>query len=167
MSIIRSTITVSFFISISRVLGFIRDILIAKYLGAGMLSDVFFASFRLPNFFRRIFAEGAFNSAFLPIFIEKNKLHHEEGGDNEKARGLDFASNIFSILLYVLLIFILILQLAMPLVVKFLFPGFFSYLIKSALALESNVIFYAHKISTATITAATACGRARLFSHVE
>ena len=155
MSIIRSTATVSFFIFISRVLGFIRDILIAKYLGAGMLSDVFFASFRLPNFFRRIFAEGAFNSAFVPIFIEKNKLHHEEGDNNEKARGLDFASNIFSILLYVLLIFVLILQLAMPLVVKTLFPGFFSDPVKSALAIDLSriTVFYLLFISLVSLSA--------------
>ena len=70
----RSILTISFFISLSRVFGFARDVLIAKYVGVTMLSDVFFAAFRLPNFFRRVFAEGAFNSAFVPIFIERSVL---------------------------------------------------------------------------------------------
>ena len=71
MRLFKSVFVISFFISLSRILGFIRDIFIAKYLGAGMMADAFFAAFRLPNFFRRVFAEGAFNSAFVPIFVDK------------------------------------------------------------------------------------------------
>ena len=52
----------------SRVLGFARDILIASNLGAGLISDAFFVAFKIPNFFRRLFAEGAFNAAFVPLF---------------------------------------------------------------------------------------------------
>ena len=79
----KSFFTVSFFISLSRILGFIRDILIARYVGVSVLSDAFFAAFRLPNFFRRVFAEGAFNSSFVPIFIEKldTKKPHNENHD--------------------------------------------------------------------------------------
>ena len=92
MSLFRQFFTVSFFISLSRILGFVRDILIAKYLGVSMLSDAFFAAFRLPNFFRRVFAEGAFNSAFVPIFVER--INAKDGHNV----ALDFARNIFSLL---------------------------------------------------------------------
>lgn len=115
----RSIFTISFYISISRILGFIRDIFIAQYLGISMLSDAFFAAFRLPNFFRRVFAEGAFNSAFVPIFVEK--LQDTKSNKDE----LYFVRNIFSLLFFVLLIFTLILQIFMPFCMKILFPGFF------------------------------------------
>ena len=68
---IRSLMQVSGFTAISRVLGFVRDIFIAKYLGTGLFGDAFFSAFRLPNLFRRIFGEGAFNAAFVPMFCRK------------------------------------------------------------------------------------------------
>ncbi len=117
MSIFKSAFTVSFYIAISRIFGFIRDIFIANFIGASYLSDVFFAAFRLPNFFRRVFGEGALNSSFVPIFIEKINLKDQ----NAKAI---FAQNIFSILLYTLLIFTLIFQIFMPFLMGILFPGF-------------------------------------------
>ena len=55
----------------SRILGFIRDILMASVLGAGLIADAFFVAFKFPNFFRRLFAEGAFNAAFVPLFGER------------------------------------------------------------------------------------------------
>jgi len=136
----KSFFTVSFFISLSRILGFIRDILIARYVGVSVLSDAFFAAFRLPNFFRRVFAEGAFNSSFVPIFIEKldhKKLNHE----NHDAK--IFLANIFSILLYSLLIFVIILQIFMPFFMKILFPGFFLDSEKSSLLISfSHITIY-------------------------
>ncbi len=117
MALFKSAFTISFFISISRILGFIRDILIANFMGVSVLSDVFFAAFRLPNFFRRIFAEGAFNSAFVPIFVKKIE-------NNNKQKALLFARNIFSLLLYVLLILVLLMEIFMPFVTIALFPGF-------------------------------------------
>ena len=101
MSIFRSIFTISFYISLSRILGFIRDIIIAQYLGVSALSDAFFAAFRLPNFFRRIFAEGAFNSAFVPIFIEK--LQNKKNAKSQEGEELFFVRNIFSLLFYVFL----------------------------------------------------------------
>ena len=56
---------------VSRVLGFVRDLLIANFLGAGMIADAFFVAFKLPNLFRSLFAEGAFNVAFVPLFSEQ------------------------------------------------------------------------------------------------
>jgi putative peptidoglycan lipid II flippase len=147
MTLFRSIFTISFFISISRVLGFIRDILIAKYLGVSMLSDAFFAAFRLPNFFRRIFAEGAFNSAFVPIFIEK--LQDKQNQNNT----LLFVRNIFGFLFYALLIFTILFQIFMPFFMKILFPGFFSDPEKSSIlvSLSRITIFYLIFISLVSL----------------
>ncbi len=146
----KSFFTISFFISLSRILGFIRDILIARYIGVSVLSDAFFAAFRLPNFFRRVFAEGAFNSSFVPIFIEKldnQKPHHQ----NQEAK--IFLANIFSILLYSLFIFVIILQIFMPFFMKILFPGFFSSPEKSSLLISFShiTIFYLIFISLVSL----------------
>ena len=67
LKLIKSISTIGFFTALSRVLGFIRDILIASLLGASPLADAFFAAFKLPNFFRRLFAEGVLSSAFVPL----------------------------------------------------------------------------------------------------
>lgn len=87
--------TVSGFTALSRVLGFLRDILMARYLGTGRAADAFFAAFRFPNMFRRIFGEGAFNAAFVPMFAREM----EEKGKDEAVR---FASNAFSFMVVVL-----------------------------------------------------------------
>ena len=71
MNLIKSTGTFGFFTIISRLLGYLRDILIAIFLGAGFLADVFFVAFRIPNTFRRLFAEGTFNAAFVPVMPPK------------------------------------------------------------------------------------------------
>ena len=114
---LKSTITMSFGTLLSRISGFIRDIFIAKYLGNGFYSDIFFMAFRIPNFFRKIFAEGAFNSAFTPIFASGVECHGKE-------KMLIFARNIYSILLYSLLIFTLIAEIAMPFLMYILAPGY-------------------------------------------
>ena len=71
MNLIKSTGTFSFFTTISRILGYIRDILIAIFLGSGPLADAFFVAFRIPNTFRRLFSEGTFNSAFVPSYASE------------------------------------------------------------------------------------------------
>lgn len=151
MTLFRSVFTVSFYISISRILGFIRDITIAQYLGVSMLSDAFFAAFRLPNFFRRIFAEGAFNSAFVPIFIEK--LQEQKDGKSADGSAQLFVRNIFSLLFYALLIFTILVQIFMPFFMKILFPGFFSDPEKSSLLiiLSRITIFYLIFISLVSL----------------
>ena len=68
MMFLRSALTVSSLTGISRISGLIRDMLLAAFLGAGPLSDAFLVALKLPNFFRRLFAEGAFNAAFVPFF---------------------------------------------------------------------------------------------------
>ena len=71
MNLIKSTGTYSFFTIISRVLGYLRDILIAVFLGTGPLADAFFVAFRIPNTFRRLFSEGTFNAAFVPSYASE------------------------------------------------------------------------------------------------
>ena len=102
---------------ISRVLGFVRDVLIAKFLGAGLIADAFFVAFKLPNLFRSLFAEGAFNVAFVPLFSEKLET---SGKDKAKA----FADDAFSALFYVVLLFSAIAEIAMPAVIAVQAPGY-------------------------------------------
>lgn len=117
MSFIRSIATFSGFTMISRITGFIRDMLIANFLGAGNLSDAFLVSFKLPNLFRSLFAEGAFTSAFVPLFSSKLV----SAGKEESIR---FASKAVSFLTCILILFIIGFEIAMPYVVKILAPGF-------------------------------------------
>ena len=102
---------------ISRVLGFVRDILIAAILGAGPVADAFFVAFKLPNFFRRLFAEGAFNAAFVPLFAR----HMSEGGKDAARR---FAEEVLSVFVVALLLFVTALQVAMPWLMYGFAPGF-------------------------------------------
>lgn len=117
MSFLKSTFVVSFFTLLSRISGFVRDIFFAKYLGTGLLSDVFLTSFKLPNFFRNMLSEGAFNAAFVPIFSGQIV------NDDEKSI-IKFSRNIFSLLLYFLLIVTLIIEIFMPNVVNIIAAGF-------------------------------------------
>lgn len=114
---LRSIMTVSGFTAVSRVLGFLRDILIAKYVGSGLVGDAFLSAFRFPNLFRRIFGEGAFNAAFVPMFGRRL-----EGDGEEKAMG--FASNAFSALALVLVVLSLIAIPTMKWVMGAVVPGF-------------------------------------------
>ncbi|MDD2839623.1 MAG: murein biosynthesis integral membrane protein MurJ [Rickettsiales bacterium] len=114
---LKSAFIMSFGTLLSRIFGYIRDIFIAKYLGSGFFSDVFFLAFRIPNFFRKIFAEGAFNSAFTPIFASGVQMHGKD-------KMVIFARNIYSILLYSLLIFTLIIEIVMPYLMYILAPGY-------------------------------------------
>ena len=97
MSLLRSMATVSGFTALSRILGFVRDIFMGYFLGTGYAADAFFAAFKFPNIFRRIFGEGAFNSAFVPLFSKELTSK----GQKEAIR---FASQTFSILTIVLLL---------------------------------------------------------------
>ena len=117
MSMLRNFATVGVATLASRVLGFGRDILIAASLGSGPIADAFFVAFRLPNLFRRLFAEGAFNSAFVPIFAGALQDEGESG-----ARKV--AEEILAGLLFVLLLFTALAELAMPLLIYVLAPGF-------------------------------------------
>lgn len=117
MKLYRGFATVGGMTVISRVLGFIRDVLIAAILGASSITDAFFVAFRLPNMFRRLFAEGAFNAAFIPLFT---KRLHGEGRDAAQ----DFAAKALSGLTVVFLAFTILAEIAMPWLVLLLAPGF-------------------------------------------
>ena len=117
MSFIRSAVTVGSGTLLSRVLGFVRDILIAAMLGAGPLADAFFVSFRLPNLFRRLFAEGAFNSAFVPLFA--GKLARDGAAEAQL-----FAEQSLSVLLAILFILTILAEIFMPKLMFLLAPGF-------------------------------------------
>jgi len=117
MSLFKSIATVGGCTAISRVVGFVRDILMARFLGASMMADAFFVAWRFPNLFRSLFAEGTLNVAFVPLFTEE--LHKKSP---EQAK--QFAQTVFSFLFYTLLIFTLVMEVIMPAMTYVLAPGF-------------------------------------------
>ena len=117
MSLYRSFATVGGLTLVSRVLGFIRDILIAAVLGTSVVADTFFVAFRLPNLFRRLFAEGAFNSAFVPLYAKTLE------GDGPAA-AKRFAEDAQAGLGYVLLLFSVVAIGGMPWLIMLLAPGY-------------------------------------------
>jgi putative peptidoglycan lipid II flippase len=108
-------VTVGFWTLMSRILGFARDILIAAFMGAGPVAEAFLVAFSLPNMFRRFFAEGAFNTAFVPLFSKK----FEAGEDPQR-----FAQDAFSGLASILIVLTLLAQLFMPWLVLAMAAGF-------------------------------------------
>ena len=107
MSFVKSVTTIGGFTALSRILGFVRDIFIASLLGASPLADAFFAAFKLPNFFRRLFAEGALNSAFVPLYA---RLYASEGVKQAQRT----AEEIFAVLFVILIILVMIFEIFMP-----------------------------------------------------
>jgi putative peptidoglycan lipid II flippase len=129
MSLIRGIATVGGYTLVSRVLGFLRDVLTAAYLGAGPVADAFFIAFKFPNFFRRLFAEGAFNAAFVPLFAG---MVAKDG----RVVARNFAEDAMAVLLAVLLALTLVIELLMPQFVALVAPGFRDEPEKLALAIE-------------------------------
>ncbi|MEE9360714.1 MAG: lipid II flippase MurJ, partial [Hyphomicrobium sp.] len=117
MRLYRSFATVGGLTLLSRVFGFVRDILIAAMLGSGPVADAFFVAFRFPNLFRRLFAEGAFNAAFVPLFAKRL-----DGEGREAARA--FAEEAMSGLIFIILAITIIAELSMPILMYGLAPGF-------------------------------------------
>ena len=123
----------------SRVTGFIRDIFLAALMGAGPLAEIFVIAFRLPNLFRRLFAEGAFNAAFVPLFAARLE---QKGAAAARA----FAGQIFSVLLAALAIFTLLAEIFMPALVLALAQGFAGDGEKFALAVHYARISFPYLI---------------------
>lgn len=117
MNLYRAFVTVGGLTAISRVLGFVRDVLTAAVLGTGWVADAFVVAFRIPNLFRALFAEGAFNSAFVPLFSKRL----EAEGQAEARR---FAEEALALLVAALVVTLIIAQIAMPWVVTAIAPGF-------------------------------------------
>ena len=134
MNLLKSTGTFGFYTIISRLLGYLRDILIAIFLGTGMLADAFFVAFRIPNTFRRLFAEGTFNAAFVPSYSsEINK------GKKQSNR---FANDIFNLLFLGLLFLTIIIEIFMPSFVSIIAPGFTGDLEKMSVAINLTRITF-------------------------
>lgn len=124
----------------SRLTGFIRDIFIAALLGAGPLAEIFVIAFRLPNLFRRLFAEGAFNAAFVPLFTERLAR-------DGTATALAFAAQLLSVLLAALAVFTLLAQIFMPQLVLALAQGFAGDAAKFELAVHYARITFPYLIA--------------------
>ena len=134
MNLIASTSTFSFFTLISRLLGYVRDILIAIFLGTSLFADAFFVAFRLPNTFRRLFAEGTFNAAFIPSYageLTKNKKKAD-----------DFAKNVFNLLFIILLFLVFIAEMFMPQLIYLIAPGFYKDPEKLSIVLDLTRITF-------------------------
>ena len=128
MNLLSSTSVYSFFTLISRILGYLRDILIAIFLGASIFADAFFVAFRLPNTFRRLFAEGTFNAAFIPSYTS-SKVESSK-------KGKKFADDILGTLLLILILIVTLAEIFTPYLVYIIAPGFIENNIKFNLAVE-------------------------------
>ena len=134
MNLLSSTTIFSFFTILSRILGYIRDILIAVFLGASIFADAFFVAFRLPNTFRRLFAEGTFNAAFIPSYTSARI--------KSKKIGKIFADEVLSLLLLILLFIVTIAEIFTPYLIYLIAPGFIEDSFKFSLAIELTRITF-------------------------
>ena len=134
MNLLSSATVFSFYTLISRILGYLRDILIAIFLGASIFADAFFVAFRLPNTFRRLFAEGTFNAAFIPSYTSA-KIE-------DKKKGKKFADDVLSSLLVILLFIVTIVEIFTPYLIYIIAPGFLEDEIKFNLAVELTRITF-------------------------
>ena len=134
MNLLKSTGTFSFYTIISRLLGYLRDILIAIFLGTGLLADAFFVAFRIPNTFRRLFSEGTFNAAFVPSYTSEMA--------KGKKQSNKFANDIFNFLFLSLLTLTLVVQIFMPAFVSVIAPGFIGDAEKMEIAINLTRITF-------------------------
>ncbi len=135
MSFARSIATVGGFTMLSRITGLMREMMIAQFMGAGTVADAFFVAFRFPNLFRSLFAEGAFNAAFVPLFTGKLT---DQGQDSARA----FAEQALAVLAVALGLFVVVVELAMPWAMQGLAPGFGDVPGKMELATELSRICF-------------------------
>jgi putative peptidoglycan lipid II flippase len=138
-------LTVGGFTLLSRVTGFLRDIMLAAILGAGPVADAFFVALRLPNHFRAIFGEGAFNAAFVPAYA---RIRETGGADPSKL----FADHVFTLLLIVQLILLAAAWLFMPAVIGVLAPGFNNDPARFALATDLTRITFPYLLLISLVT---------------
>lgn len=117
MCILKAAMTVGGFTAVSRVFGLIREMMISHFLGASIVTDAFFVAFKFPNLFRRIFAEGAFNASFVPLFS------HSLVADGPAVAKV-MAERVFACLAFVLIIFVSLVVFFTPSIIHVLAPGF-------------------------------------------
>ena len=147
MNLLKALATISGLTLVSRILAFIRDVLIARIFGAGMATDAFFVAFKLPNLLRRLFAEGAFSQAFVPIFGEyKNRKGHDE-----TKLLVDHVATLLAVILFIVTLIGII---AAPILVYISAPGFVKDADKFALTVQllritSPYIFFISLVAVA------------------
>lgn len=135
MKLIKAMVTVGALTLLSRVAGFVRDLLTARILGAGPIADAFFVALKLPNFFRRVTAEGAFTVSFVPLYSHIRQIEGEEAARK-------FAQNAMGVMTTILLPFTLVAIVAMPLIMWIIAPGFGEGTVRYELAvLFSRITF--------------------------
>lgn len=158
ISILSAATTVGSATLLSRIAGLVRDIMIASFLGTGFFAEIFVIAFRLPNLFRRIFAEGAFSAAFVPLFARRHKKNPVEAQQ--------LATEIFSGLAFILVIFSALAQIFMPYLVLALAQGFRSDESKFLLTIYYSRIsfFYLIFMSLMAFFAAMLNARGRFFT---
>lgn len=142
---IQRILTVGGFTLLSRITGFARDIILAAVLGAGPVADAFFVALRLPNHFRAIFAEGAFNAAFVPAYA---RIREQGGAD----RAGQFADRIFTLLLASQIVLLAIALLFTPAVIDVLAPGFARDPARYALAVDLTRITFPYLLLITLVT---------------
>lgn len=135
MNLFKSIATFGGFTLLSRITGFFRDMILANFLGAGLVSDAFFVAFKLPNLFRSLFAEGAFTTAFVPMLSQKLVCE-------DKKQAILFAAKAISVLAFFVGIFVVLVEYLMPWVVALLAPGFTDNPEKVSLAIELSRITF-------------------------
>ncbi|MBF0357716.1 MAG: murein biosynthesis integral membrane protein MurJ [Magnetococcales bacterium] len=132
---VRAVGTISFFTLLSRMLGFVRDVVVANAFGAGMGADAFFVALKLPNFLRRLFAEGAFSTAFVPVFSDYLKV-----GNDSATR--EAVKAVFTALSLVLVFVVAVGQVIMPVLIWVIAPGFVEDPIKYQLTVDMTRITF-------------------------
>ena len=136
MSLFKKFATVAFSTLGSRIMGFARETLMAAALGNGPMADAFYAAFRFPNLFRRLFAEGAFNTAFVPLFAKEIEANGIDGAKR-------FSEEVFGVLFTVLMLITIVMELAMPLLVDWVIaPGFADDAAKHALTVRLAMVMF-------------------------
>jgi len=141
MSLVKKFATVASGTLMSRVLGFTREMMMAAALGTGPVADAFYAAFQFPNTFRRLFAEGAFNAAFVPLFSKEIEANGIEGARR-------FSEEVFGVLFSVLMVITIAMELAMPLIVRYLIaPGYADDPAKYGLTVSLATIMFPYLIS--------------------
>src|SRR6201988_4269886 len=142
---IERILTVGGLTLVSRLTGFIRDIMLAAILGAGPVADAFFVALRLPNHFRAIFAEGAFNAAFVPAYA---RIREQGGADPARV----FADRIFTLLLLSQIVLLAAALVFTPGVIELLAPGFKDDPTRFPLAVEMTRITFPYLLLVTLVT---------------
>ncbi len=129
---------------VSRILGFARDMLLANVIGAGLIADAFFVAFKFPNFFRRLFAEGAFNAAFVPLFAGRLTRDGREAA-------VKFAAEVAAVLGSAMLMFTVAAILTMPWLMVAIAPGFVDQPVKFDLTVDLTRVTFPYLFFMAMI----------------